>query len=297
MASDRKRLGISLAVTGLVCGVAVLMLGRGPLLRAAARSGDVLGAKMLLVLGTDPDAADPDGTTPVTLATVYSSPGVVRVLLAHGADPKRANRALQLAVAQGKEETVVLLLEAGVDVDAACDGLTPLQLAADWGHADVVAHLIASGADVNATGSLGVTPLMYAADAGSADAVDLLLAAGADVDARDERKGTALRVAAGSLCSRCVELLLAAGADANAQDDEGWTPLHQAAAYGDGKTANLLLDHGADVALKDQYPADYPARRGHVLGTRLGPVPVHPARQLRLAQALQAVGLRRPGSR
>jgi ankyrin repeat protein len=119
------------------------------------------------------------GTTPLLRAAKAGDNEVVRILLAHGADPKLATRSginpLMAAAGVGTKEedttgrfkteadaieTIQLLLDAGLDVNAAeSRGQTALHGAAEKGLDQVVKFLAAHGANPNAKDRQGKTPL------------------------------------------------------------------------------------------------------------------------------------------
>jgi ankyrin repeat protein len=125
----------------------------------------------------------------------------VKLLLAYGADPNRA---------EGWRKQ------------------TALMWAAEENHLDAIKTLIEGGANVHAMSNNRFTPLMFAVRAGHLDIVDELLRAGANPN--DElRDGTsALSLAALNAHWELGIKLLEWGANATL-DDQGWTPLHQVA--------------------------------------------------------------------
>ena len=77
---------------------------------------------------------------------------MVRVLLAAGTDPDAADEdgtaALNLSAGQGHEEAVGVIAEGGADLDKASNaGATPLMAAAYYGRSGVVRRLLELGAD------------------------------------------------------------------------------------------------------------------------------------------------------
>ncbi|KAJ2662004.1 hypothetical protein IWW48_002063 [Coemansia sp. RSA 1200] len=135
--------------------------------------------------------------------------GVVRLLLAHGADPNaRGGRPLAYASARGSVRTAAVLLAYGADVRA-LDG-EPLRAACELGHVGAVRLLLRAGADVHAANE---APLRCAARGGHSAVVDELLAHGAA--AAGKGGVAALRAAARSGWAAVVERLVAAGADAD----------------------------------------------------------------------------------
>lgn len=87
-------------------------------------------------------------------ASASGETGSVRELLAEGADPNAADgngdTALSLAAQFGRAEVVALLLKSGASVDAAdAKGVTPLMKAARFGREETVDELLRGGADVS----------------------------------------------------------------------------------------------------------------------------------------------------
>jgi len=99
----------------------------------AARVGHIKAVKRNLASGTDVNAKDDDGVTPLLVAAV-----------------------------SGRKEIIELLIREGADVNAKVNGVTPLHQAAFRSHKEIAELLIANGADLNAVdnvGKFGRTPL------------------------------------------------------------------------------------------------------------------------------------------
>ena len=147
----------------------------------------------------------------------YSRADAVTFLLAHGADPNWSSGCFGGAVVEAARTPAMLRLLIEHDADprrANCVGTTTLMLAAQRGNEADVRLLLNSGVDPNARDTLGRTALIYAAE-GSKDAVDvvsLLVAAGADVNARDTTGTTPLRAAKNWRHPQAYASLQAAGA-------------------------------------------------------------------------------------
>jgi hypothetical protein len=114
-----------------------------------------------------------EGATPFFRAAFGGDVEVMKLLLAHGADPNIAT----------KDHTTPLMALAGVGYTLAIDhhrshreDLEALRL------------LLELGADVNAANDQGMTPLMGAAHRGANEEIRVLVEHGAKLDARD--KGT-----------------------------------------------------------------------------------------------------------
>lgn len=171
----------------------------------AITGGDEDAVVRALRAGADPEATD-DGETALYRAAVADEPGIVRLLLAAGADPGRAGGAdggdlpLCGAACGGHAETVRALLAAGAGVDQEEEfGFTALAWAVRLGHAEVVRALLAAGADPDRVGPDGLEPLAAAARRGSAACVRALLdggARGAEGALREARRWVGVDVAA-----------------------------------------------------------------------------------------------------
>ena len=104
------------------------------LIRKAVRDGNIEAVKQYLDAGTDVNAKEENGVTPLHQAAFY-----------------------------GQKEVVELLIAKGADVNAKeGDGWTPLHFAAEGGHNETAELLIAAGVDVNAKAESGETPLDWA---------------------------------------------------------------------------------------------------------------------------------------
>lgn len=140
----------------------------------------------LLRSGAPAEATDDDGGTVLYLAAVNGHVGVVRLLLAAGADPGRAggegggDLPLCGAACNGHTEAVRALLAAGAEPDQREEfGYTALAWAVRQGFADTVQVLLEYGADPGLPGPDGALPLVAAARRGSVPVVRALLERGA----------------------------------------------------------------------------------------------------------------------
>ncbi|CAG0911362.1 unnamed protein product, partial [Cyprideis torosa] len=151
---------------------------------------------------------------------------VVKVLLAHGADPNSVATQYELTPLHiaATLETAKLLLEYEAKVDVKdSDGCTPLLHATVSGRHSVVELLLAHGADPNITNIYDTTSLHQAR---SAETAELLIQKGAEVNAKDEDGRTPLFVATENNRHSVVEVLIANGADPNIANEDEISPLH-----------------------------------------------------------------------
>lgn len=233
--------------------------GLQPALGAAAAVGSVRVLELLLEAGADP-RLPVDRMRYTALHRAVRHPAAMERLLAAGSELEARNAhgltPLLEAARMGSAQGLRILIRHGADSRATTNrGAGALHLAAGWGHREVIALLLDGGAlrlDVAAPVQdqilfrrAGGTPLMLAAAGGYAPAVDLLLEAGADPDARNAKGQTALMLAASYGHDRAVDRLLAAGADPDAADQEGATALLAAARKLRRSTVERLLRAGA----------------------------------------------------
>jgi hypothetical protein len=108
----------------------------------AARQGKIEAVKQHLAAGTDVNAKDTIGRTPLTHAAWGGHKEIVELLIAEGAD---------------------------VNAKDVFFGMTSLHRAAMEGHKEIAELLIDKGADVNAKTKNGTTPLDWAVDSAYSD--------------------------------------------------------------------------------------------------------------------------------
>jgi ankyrin repeat protein len=170
---SRQKNGITLIQTGTYTGLEIKRGKEGNIMEyknmilAESRNGNTEAVKRLLEAGTDVNARNNLGDTP-----------------------------LMWAARNGHTETVKLFLESSADVNANNNyGWTALMWAARYGHTETVKFLLEKGADANRENRHGNTALLFAAYEGSTEMVKLLLEAGANVNATNGEDASVLSYA------------------------------------------------------------------------------------------------------
>jgi hypothetical protein len=233
--------------------------GLTPLLAATRDSwhGRIDAVTMLLANGADPRRADRDGNTPLHHAARSTDPAIAAQLLDAGADLHALNSEAQpplaLALASGNWRVARFLLERGAKPEA--PGAQPTLLAAASGDDDDPAGvqlLLKHKAKVDARDARGRTALLEALAAGHAAVAQALLDAGASVDAADDEGRTALLEAARSANPALLPLVLAKHPNPAAQDVGGRNALALACEAGvEPERLRALLALGIDRELRD----------------------------------------------
>jgi ankyrin repeat protein len=259
----------------------------------AAYIGDLEKVKSFIGNGTNVNAENIDGRTPLHWAAKRGNSGIAKLLLANGADPNIRDRSdgaapLHLAVEEGNKDLSELLVKYGANVNAKYKkiNLTPLQIAASYGLKELAELLITNGADVNAKDKSiwwksDWTPLRYAVERGHIELVQLLIDNGARLDDTNTHGQTLGDIALYTGRKRIAELLIANGIDAtihlsayvgdrdktksfldsginvNLQDVQHSTPLHYAAKAGQSHVVQLLIGDGAEINVKYSKDSDW----------------------------------------
>jgi ankyrin repeat protein len=232
----------------------------------AARSGDAESARLLVAAGANVNEALPDGASALVVAAHSGHRQVAAVLLDKGADANADGigyTALHAAVLKSDLELVKMLLAHGANPNAPITrgtpvrrnsqdfelpktllGATPYALAAKFLEADIMRVLAANGGDTRRPMTDGATPLMAASGMGIV------------APAQDEKRGTDRRglaivdggvVEPESRVLDTVTIALGLGSDIHAVNPAGETALHIASAQGYDTVVRLLVERGADL--------------------------------------------------
>ena len=192
-------------------------------LHAAARRGDVAAIRRLAADGTNVEARDAYGRTPLHVATFARRREAIHALVQAGADLHTLENdrydCVTIAAVADDEETLRVLLSLGASarlVTSRYDG-TALIAAAHLGHDGVVRQLIAAGAPLDHVNNLHWTAVIEAivlGDGGRRHEATLqaLISAGANLQLADRRGRTPLALARGKGYVEMVRMLDRAGA-------------------------------------------------------------------------------------
>ncbi len=218
-----------------------------PLIIAAASGHDQV-ASYLLENGADPNAVDNYGVSalhyavwegflglgdgrPLPTDSAWfrpNMPELVKVLLAHGADPN-----LRVTTGFPPYDFPLLRRVGNFQMSQLVHaGATAFFLAAASADVQIMRMLLAAGADPKIGTKEGATPLMVAAGLGRV------------TDRNKEKSGQALEA---------VKLMLELGAEVSAREAGGRTALQGAAYGGENAIIQLLADRGADLNAMDNY--------------------------------------------
>jgi ankyrin repeat protein len=227
--------------------------GSTALMWATADSGKVA---LLLGRGANINTAAKDGTTALVAAAQRGAADVVRLLLAHKADPMASGDGgaalFQASFSTTSHEVRQVLADAGL-APAHIGQVAPALVRVDHVDHDLIARYLALGGDPNLQVpmvTLKVPLLGYAAMTTSADTVRLLLDRGADPNLTTSRGATPLMMAAASTQTDAANarLLLSRGAHADSRDHSGRSALDWALLQGETEVARLLRDAGASAS-------------------------------------------------
>jgi ankyrin repeat protein len=240
----------------------------------SARKGCLDCAKYLVAAGADVNLTDPDGVTPLLLATLNLNFDLAAFLVRSGAEidkwdlwgrsPLYAAVDMNTLPVGGRADRpststttalqlMAMLLEAGANPNLQLKLFPPYRSLRDDRGADQLL-------------TVGTTPLLRAAKAGDAEAMRLLLAHGANPSLPNAAGITPLMAAAGNgsagldtrgryktqaQAKAAVTILLAAGVDINQRDKSGQTALFGAGLWGWNDLVKTLAAHNADLMVKD----------------------------------------------
>jgi ankyrin repeat protein len=245
--------------------VLVAAVAPGDALRAAVRAGMLAEMVRLVITGTDVNARDALGMTPLFYAVTVDSLEIVSFLLEHGADANArlvlwaeeqtgvrtlvGQTVLHAAVSHGNAQTVELLLSAHADPEALdANGNTPLDHAVSGGREEIVRLLLAHGANVRRTNVTDGRGLLHEACVrGFANLIPMLVEVGADPTERDRFGETPLDLALAYKNENAVAALLRLGGQRKQLQVAAEEAMENAAVRGYTEVARILLENGLDI--------------------------------------------------
>jgi uncharacterized protein len=208
-------------------------------LHVAARrcAGDDVSA--LLDVGSDVDARDKLGRTPLMLACGACPVEIPAEDWDNGSSVKRRPFL--------PSNMVEILVRRGADVSlVSARGMGALHFASLAGHVSICRYLLLfTNTKPAGRNRCHRTPLHLACRHGHASVAEVLISKGAKVDARDSKGRTPLFEAASRGHSDCVSLLLKSNADAGAVCGRGQTSLSEATRLGRNSIVRILVSQQA----------------------------------------------------
>lgn len=121
------------------------------------------------------------GFTPIGIASHFGKEDIVRILLAHHADPnipsQNGYNVYPLHASLGINNDIIskMLIEAGAEVNVVqAARITPLHLAAQHGNIELIILLLEQGANISIVTDLGATAADLAADKGFQEIAEIL---------------------------------------------------------------------------------------------------------------------------
>ncbi|XP_061689173.1 protein phosphatase 1 regulatory inhibitor subunit 16B-like isoform X1 [Syngnathoides biaculeatus] len=220
------------------------------LLEASARN-DPDEVRYLLKNNVSPDLCNEDGLTALHQCCIDNYEEMVKILLDRGACVNAQDNELwtplHAAATCGHAGLVKTLIAHGADLLAVnSDGNMPYDLCEDDPTLDIIETAMANR---------GITQEMINETRASTERrmlgdIQELVRLGDDVNRQDSQGATLLHIAAANGYMQAAELLLEGGSRMDLRDSDGWQPLHAAACWGQMHVAELLVSHGASLNAK-----------------------------------------------
>ena len=227
------------------------------LLAACGAQGETV--RLLLIARADPNIANADGDTCLHGA-VYAdcSEEILQDLIVYGSDVNAVNKSgrtpLLLSCFFRQMDSVNVLLGAGADPTISDEqDFSCLHAAVDGRCSkDTLQALIDHGAHIDATRKDGTTALLAACRTGQSTSVMFLLDSGADVKLGKPDGNTCLHLAVNGHCSKeTTRKIIEQGLNVNASNSKGETALIVACRNAQMESVKVLLEHGANPNISD----------------------------------------------
>ncbi|XP_029651673.1 E3 ubiquitin-protein ligase MIB2-like isoform X2 [Octopus sinensis] len=155
--------------------------------------------------------------------------------------------------AQGQIDNIREVITKHPDkIDQRSSGKTALQVASHQGHKDIVIMLLDAGANLELQDEDGDTALHYSAFGNQPEVMELLLLKGANINAFNKGGCSTLHVAVNKQFVKCVRVLLKHSTPVNIQDAYGDTALHDAIGKENRQIIDFLVSYpGIDYTLRN----------------------------------------------
>ncbi|MHB9147307.1 MAG: ankyrin repeat domain-containing protein [Candidatus Amoebophilus sp.] len=231
-------------------------------------------ARRLIELGTDINARNKQGETPLHIAVQANSEETIKLL-----SEKKAgititdiygNSPLHYAAIAGQLEIVELLIKQwGYDIVTSKNNNneTVLHWAAKGGNPEVVDLLIRQGTNAETKDKSGNSPLHYAAKAGQLKVVKLLIKEWCiNINVKNNNNESALHHAAKKGHVTVARFLIKKGITIDSQNKHGYNPLSLAVENHHAAVTNFLKEKGANIDTVDdegRTPLHWAALQGH----------------------------------
>uniref|UniRef100_W5MDT9 Inversin n=1 Tax=Lepisosteus oculatus TaxID=7918 RepID=W5MDT9_LEPOC len=227
--------------------------GRTAFMWAAGKgSDDVIRTMLDLKADIDINMTDKYGGTALHAAALSGHVSTARLLLERGAlvDALDVMKHTPLfrACEMGHRDVILTLIQGGARVDLVdLDGHTALHWAALGGNAEVCQILMENGISPNVQDLAGRTPLQCAAYGGYINCMAVLMENRADPNIQDKEGRMALHWSCNNGYLDAVKLLLGCGAFPNHMEhnEERYTPLDYALLGEHQEVTQFMLEHGA----------------------------------------------------
>lgn len=206
--------------------------------------------RVLLAHGANPNVCDSDGWTSVWAAAYFGHADIVRLLIDAEADIHIAASRQQtpLHVAYQSPDVVRILVEHGADVNKSSDLGTPLAIAAQDNQHEVVKLILRSkNPPLDLANEASQAALLLAVRNGYREIVNHMLEAGADVNRTDEFNRTLVSIAISQSNEVMVRTILEFNPDLDLQDIDGNTLLHHIGDKTPVASVRLAVNAGAKV--------------------------------------------------
>jgi ankyrin repeat protein len=230
-----------------------------PLMVAAASNKDPKVILYLIDVGSDINAQDSNGKTPVLYAACGSKyPGIVQALLKAGAEPSHPSVLLANAVADNSSLEMITYLFSLQNSDVRTkseNGGNLLLLAAMNPNIDVFKILLGKGLDIRAKDPQGNNAIAVAAARNTNPSIlRVILGAGGELNVRNKEGKTALMIAASENADpEMIKALVKLGLGVKTLSPEGLAALQYAAYFNTNpKVLEAIVSVGGDLKMTEK---------------------------------------------